>query len=261
VPIGIALFAAACGETRSQQAATGAAAGALAGGIVGGPVGALVGAGVGGVGGAYKETVEPQADRAVASAFKEADEAVQTAVSPDTPLSSQDVRQAQATLTQMGLYDGEIDGLYGKRTERAVRDFQARENLPRTGSLDERTKRELQMAAAGGGERRSSAERAPSSAPAAAATTGQGNDVLAANLIGREVVTTNNENVGQIQEVVVMRDGRPGAVVSLDEFMGIGKRTIVLNGDQLRLGGGASAKVRVNLTKEQLAQLPEYRAR
>jgi hypothetical protein len=254
------MFAVACGETRTQQATTGAAAGALAGGIVGGPVGALVGAGVGAVGGAYKETVEPQADRAVASAFNEVDREVQTAVNPDAPISNQDVRQAQASLTQMGLYDGEIDGIYGKRTARAVRDFQVRENLPRTGSLDDRTKRELQMAAAHG-EPSSTAERARASRQTAVAPAGQGNGILATNLVGRGVVTPQNERVGQIEEVVVMRDGRPAAVVSLDEFLGMGKRNVVLNGDQLRLASGDSASVRVNLTKDELARLPEYRAR
>jgi hypothetical protein len=261
VPIGLAILTVACGETRPQQATTGAAAGALAGGIVGGPVGALVGAGVGAVGGAYKETVEPQADRAVASAFNEVDREVQTAVNPDAPISNQDVRKAQASLTQMGLYDGEIDGIYGKRTARAVRDFQVRENLPRTGSLDDRTKRELQIATANGGEPRSTAESARASRQAATATSGQGNDILATNLVGREVVTPQSERVGQIEEVVVMRDGRPGAVVSLDEFLGMGKRNVVLNGDQLRLAGSDAARVRVNLTKDELARLPEYRVR
>lgn len=56
------------------------------------------------------------------------------------------VKTAQVALRDLNLYNGPIDGLYGVKTIRAVNQFQAQKDLARTGTLNERTQRELQMA-------------------------------------------------------------------------------------------------------------------
>src|SRR5581483_289407 len=53
------------------------------------------------------------------------------------------VRRAQQVLTDKGFYDGEIDGLTGRRTRAAIRDFQHSRNLEETGQLDAATVHEL----------------------------------------------------------------------------------------------------------------------
>lgn len=168
-PVTLAVLAAGCGETTTQKASTGAGGGALAGAVVGGPVGALVGAGVGGAGGAYRDEIEPKADKAVDQAFNRAEREIEgesrgttgAAIEPAEPkqaatmqrqsdLTNQEVREAQTALKDMGLYKGKIDGLYGRRSIDAVKEFQAKRDLRRTGALDDRTQQEIQMAAKGG---------------------------------------------------------------------------------------------------------------
>jgi hypothetical protein len=50
---------------------------------------------------------------------------------------------AQKKLKDMGYYTGRVDGIYGPKTERAIREFQRRHHLPETGRLDRATKRML----------------------------------------------------------------------------------------------------------------------
>jgi len=168
-PIGLALLAAACGETRGQRTATGATGGALAGALIAGPVGALVGAGAGAATGAYRDQVDDTVGTQTQRAARQIEQARQsdtaqageTASAPEAyaqqalrdegpPLSNEEVREAQTALQAMGLFDGEVDGLYGRRTISAVGEFQTQQNLPRTMALDQRTQQQLQQVAESG---------------------------------------------------------------------------------------------------------------
>lgn len=53
------------------------------------------------------------------------------------------VRELQVRLGREDLYDAGIDGVYGPKTEQAVRDFQERQDIPATGAVDEQTWDEL----------------------------------------------------------------------------------------------------------------------
>jgi len=54
---------------------------------------------------------------------------------PTTPdIGNQDIADLQEKLKAMGIFDGTVDGYYGPRTADAIRDFEARFNLPRTGA-------------------------------------------------------------------------------------------------------------------------------
>jgi hypothetical protein len=149
---------AACGETSTQRTTTGAVGGGAAGAVVGGPVGAVVGAGVGAVAGANREKIDEGTDKA-ADATKEkvadataADGRKTTARSADRVAgpSNADVKQAQTALQGIGLYDGKIDGIYGSKTIKAVGEFQASNDLARTGTLNRPTQEKLQQASAAG---------------------------------------------------------------------------------------------------------------
>ena len=50
-----------------------------------------------------------------------------------------DVRKMQQTLLDKGHYRGEVDGVFGLRTQASIRGFQKAENLPVTGQLDTQT--------------------------------------------------------------------------------------------------------------------------
>jgi peptidoglycan hydrolase-like protein with peptidoglycan-binding domain len=53
--------------------------------------------------------------------------------------SRTDVKKMQETLRDNGHYRGKVDGVFGLRTQAAIRGFQKAENLPVTGQLDTRT--------------------------------------------------------------------------------------------------------------------------
>ena len=162
--IGVSVIAlSACGETSAQRTGTGAAGGAVAGAVVGGPVGAVVGAGVGAVAGANREKIDEKTDQAAKETKEtvaEASEKVEGKMDGDSASndsmrsadrvpgpSNADVKDAQMALKDLGLYDGAIDGIYGKKTIRAVNSFQADNDLPKTGTLTERTQTKLQQVA------------------------------------------------------------------------------------------------------------------
>src|SRR5579884_3560553 len=53
--------------------------------------------------------------------------------------SSATIRDAQQVLKDKGFYDGTVDGIYGPRTERAVRSYQEKQSLTADGRLGPQT--------------------------------------------------------------------------------------------------------------------------
>ena len=108
------------GSMTGKQKATaiGAGTGAVAGAVVGGPVGALVGAGVGGYVGHEGTDVSN--------------------TNSSTRSGDGTVKKAQAALNDKG-YNLAIDGRYGPSTQNAVRDFQSKNGLTASGTLDDST--------------------------------------------------------------------------------------------------------------------------
>jgi outer membrane lipoprotein SlyB len=154
---------AACGETTAQRTTTGAVGGGAAGAVVGGPVGAVVGAGVGAVAGANREKVDKGTNEATQATKKEVAEASDKMQSKmdETHVTSADrmnkssltndqVRTAQTQLRDVGLYDGKIHGIYGRKTVKAVSAFQAKNDLAKTGTLNAQTREKLEQQASAG---------------------------------------------------------------------------------------------------------------
>ena len=78
------------------------------------------------------------------------------------------------------------------------------------------------------------------------------------HLIGLTLRNNANESIGSIDDVIVDRDGRVRqVVVSVGGFLGIGERKVAIAWDQLRFERDVAM---VNLTKDQLRAMPEYRA-
>ena len=57
----------------------------------------------------------------------------------DGSLRKDDIRWAQVELRNRGLYNGSLDGVLGPQTKQALDQFQAKNGLNRTSSLDART--------------------------------------------------------------------------------------------------------------------------
>lgn len=59
------------------------------------------------------------------------------------PEHDSDILEVQRRLTELGYNPGPIDGVWGKKTQAAIREFQRNNGLPVTGRLDEETKKRL----------------------------------------------------------------------------------------------------------------------
>ena len=99
---------------------------------------------------------------------------------------------------------------------------------------------------------------APSTTVAAPATA-QGAD--ARKLIGRNIQNPQNETIGEINSVLIGADGKIDSVlVGVGGFLNMGEREVALRWSDLQVSQNGD-KVVVNMTKDQLKGLPEYKYR
>ncbi|MCP4616026.1 MAG: PRC-barrel domain containing protein [Bradyrhizobium sp.] len=81
-------------------------------------------------------------------------------------------------------------------------------------------------------------------------------------ILGREVRSAADENMGRIVDVIVDRDGLVrAAVIDFGGFLGVGSRKIVVDWRALRFGAIAnkSDSISLELTKDQVSKAPEYK--
>jgi sporulation protein YlmC with PRC-barrel domain len=94
----------------------------------------------------------------------------------------------------------------------------------------------------------------------------QATDMRATNLIGANVTNMANENVGEINDLVLDKDGKVAAVVvGVGGFLGIGEREVALDYKSLNIkydpnamtSAGATT-IQVNATKDTLKNAPAW---
>src|SRR5689334_5662474 len=81
-------------------------------------------------------------------------------------------------------------------------------------------------------------------------------------VLGRDVRSPTNEDMGHIVDVIVDRAGIVrAAVIDFGGFLGVGSRKIVVDWNALHFGGVAdkSDSITLELTKAQVAAAPEYK--
>lgn len=86
--------------------------------------------------------------------------------------------------------------------------------------------------------------------------------VDAHGVMGREVRSTTNEDMGRIVDVIVDRIGQVrAAVIDFGGFLGVGSRKIVVDWSALRFARVAnkSDSISLELTKDQVKAAPEYK--
>jgi|GEM_PF-2871276 len=132
------------------------AGGAVAGGLFGMPIGALAGYYIGdrasGDQRSFRER-ENELNREIERLRRDNERysresrggAAAATASATSDLSSDQVRQVQTRLNQMGYFSGSVDGVWGQETQSALRNFQQSRNLQVTGQLNEQTARALGM--------------------------------------------------------------------------------------------------------------------
>jgi len=77
-------------------------------------------------------------------------------------------------------------------------------------------------------------------------------------ILGKEVRSTNGENMGHIVNVIVDRSGRPrAAIIDFGGFLGVGSRKVVVDWSALQFEAD-DEPVRLGLTRDQLKAAPEY---
>lgn len=81
-------------------------------------------------------------------------------------------------------------------------------------------------------------------------------------VLGRDVRSAADEDMGRIVDVIVDRGGKVrAAVIDFGGFLGVGSRKIVVDWGVLRFGNVAKKKdsIWLELTKAQVAAAPEYK--
>jgi PRC-barrel domain protein len=80
------------------------------------------------------------------------------------------------------------------------------------------------------------------------------------SILGREVLSTNGENMGRIVDVLVDRSGEVrAAIIDFGGFLGVGSRKIAVEWNALHFPPPkADAKITLELTRDQVKAAPEY---
>jgi len=106
---------------------------------------------------------------------------------------------------------------------------------------------------------------APRESPSAGSPMPPSAEILDAStvetVLGREVRSVADENMGRIVDVIVELSGQVrAAVIDFGGFLGVGSRKIAVDWNILRFGSGEKpARVVVELTQAQLKAAPEYK--
>lgn len=106
------------------------------------------------------------------------------------------------------------------------------------------------------------------------------NSMQASDLIGAEVKTTDDENVGPVEELLIDESGHVVAiVVGVGGFLGIGEKDVAIGWDDVTISGGTSDSdehdldsdeldldsdeldLRIDVTREDLTSAPEFEDR
>ena len=110
------------------------------------------------------------------------------------------------------------------------------------------------------GSRAAAPDTAKEAAPPASVTVIGARD--AHGILGREVRSAANEDMGRVVDVIVDREGNVrAAVIDFGGFLGVGSRKIVVDWGALRFGGVANKRdsITLELTKAQVSAAPEYK--
>ena len=103
-------------------------------------------------------------------------------------------------------------------------------------------------------------KEAPKDVPPASVTILSAREVH--GVLGRDVRSAANEDMGKIIDVIVDRSGTVrAAVIDFGGFLGVGSRKIVVDWNALRFGRVADKadSVTLELTKDQVKAAPEYK--
>ena len=85
---------------------------------------------------------------------------------------------------------------------------------------------------------------------------------LASDLMGLNIVGSNNEAIGEVSDLLVDEDGNIlAAVVGVGGFLGIGQKNVAISFDALKIAADKNGdpEGRLTLTKQELESAPEFK--
>ena len=107
--------------------------------------------------------------------------------------------------------------------------------------------------------------RAPQTAQSRMQSTGYmgtapADGIHASNLIGTEVITTGDEEVGAVSDLIIDQDGQVvGIVVGVGGFLGMGAKDVAIGWDDVQKSGSANElELRIDQSRESLLSAPEF---
>lgn len=88
-------------------------------------------------------------------------------------------------------------------------------------------------------------------------------DELSSKLVGLDVYNNSNQDIGQIKDIALNRDGRTQAyIVSVGGFLGIGEHYVAVSPSSVKVsttGSDNKLHASMNATSDQLKQAPEFK--
>jgi len=87
------------------------------------------------------------------------------------------------------------------------------------------------------------------------------NGMHASKLIGAEVKTTGEENVGSVSDLIIDKNGQVVAIVlGVGGFLGMGEKNVAISWDKVMKSGTADKQeLRIDESRDALLSAPEYK--
>jgi sporulation protein YlmC with PRC-barrel domain len=89
------------------------------------------------------------------------------------------------------------------------------------------------------------------------------NTFLASDLTGVTVYSPQDESIGDVNDVIVSRDGKvDGIIVGVGGFLGVGEKDVAIAMNQVKMmDTDTGVKLVLDMSKDQLAAAPEFKSK
>lgn len=86
----------------------------------------------------------------------------------------------------------------------------------------------------------------------------QTGQIMASDMMRKNILGANNERIGDVNDLVLSKDGQVAAVViGVGGFLGIGEKTVAIPFDDLQMSPGTD-QITTQLSREDLEQAPQF---
>lgn len=85
-------------------------------------------------------------------------------------------------------------------------------------------------------------------------------DFVASSLIGADVYNIENENIGEVKDIIVRENNIAGLVIAIGGFLGIGESYVVISPETIQMTNDYGKwKLITNATKDSLKEAPTFK--